>query len=139
MHQGVICRCPNLHHGAHPCLVLSSATFFASEYVEGSGQYEVLEAVLHPAGVPAEAQEEPGPSIAPTRGLWSEEPSSDPAADSYADFIKEKEDEEANAPQAGDDVRGTYLSYPALVFCRTYKLSTDAFLKPVCPCQAGCM
>ncbi|DBB14324.1 TPA: hypothetical protein ACH3X3_004636 [Trebouxia sp. C0006] len=74
------------------------------EYVEGSGQYEVLEAVLHPAGVPAEAQEESGPSIAPTRGLWSEEPSSDPAADSYADFIKEKEDEEANAPQAGDDL-----------------------------------
>ncbi len=75
--------------------------------------------MLHPAGVPAWAQEESGPSIDPTRGLWGEEPSSDPAAESYADFIKEKEDEEANAPQAGDDVSGTYLSYPALVFDRT--------------------
>ncbi len=83
--------------------------------------------MLHPAGVPAWAQEDSGPSIDPIGGLWGEEPSRDPAADSYADFIKEKEDEEANAPQAGDDVRGTYLSYPALVLYRTYKLSPDAF------------
>ncbi|DBB14321.1 TPA: hypothetical protein ACH3X3_004633 [Trebouxia sp. C0006] len=81
-----------------------SPAYTTEEYVNNGGEYEAPEAVLHPAGVPAWAQEESGPSIDPTRGLWGEEPSSDPAAESYADFIKEKEDEEANAPQAGDDL-----------------------------------
>lgn len=46
MHLDVICRCPDLHHGAHSCLILLSLTpavFFASEYVEDGGQYEVPE------------------------------------------------------------------------------------------------
>ena len=80
----VSCADAHLHHGACSCLVLSSATysvFFAPEYVEDGGQYEVPEDVLHPvchAGVPAWAQEASGPSIDPTRRLWGEEPSSDP-------------------------------------------------------------
>ncbi len=98
------------------------SVFFASEYVEGGGQYEVPEGVLHPAchaGVPAWAQQASGPSINPTRGLWGEEPNSAPAADSHADYISEEEDEEANEPQIGDDVRDRSLPCPAQEFCRT--------------------
>ena len=116
----VSCADAHLHHGACSCLVLSSATysvFFAPEYVEDGGQYEVPEDVLHPvchAGVPAWAQEASGPSIDPTRRLWGEEPSSDPAADSYANYTSEQEDEEPREPQIGDDVRDRCLPCPCL-------------------------
>ena len=71
------------------------------------------------AGVPAWAQEASGPSIDPTRRLWGEEPSSDPAAGSYADYISEQEDEQPNEPQFGDHVRDRSWPCPVQEFCRT--------------------
>jgi len=50
--------------------------------------------------------------IDPTRDLWGTQPSSDAAASSYAEYIRQQEDEEAYAPQAGDDVRNRLLPYP---------------------------
>lgn len=43
--------------------------------------------------------------IDPTRDLWGTQPSSDAAASSYAEYIRQQEDEEAYAHQIGDDVR----------------------------------
>lgn len=43
--------------------------------------------------------------IDPTRDLWGTQPSSDAAASSYAEYIRQQEDEEAYAHQSGDEVR----------------------------------
>jgi len=88
--------------------VLSSVTravLFASKNEEDSVQYEVLEGMLKsclPCWCSSLGTHQ---EIAPTRDLWGTQPSSDAAASSYAEYIRQQEDEEAYAPQIGDDVR----------------------------------